>query len=79
MLRNFTMGGSGSTFIYGYGDANFKEGMTYEQAKTFCLNAVSLAMKRDGSSGGSIRLAKITNRGIEKEYHPYATLPYKSS
>ena len=53
------MGGSGSGFIYGFCDANYKSNMTYEQAKNFCITAVSLAMKRDGGSGGVIRLANI--------------------
>lgn len=79
LLRNYTMGGSGSGFIYGYCDANYKEGMTFEEAKQFCLNAVSLAMRRDGSSGGIIRISNITERGLEKEYHTYTSLPYKSS
>jgi 20S proteasome subunit beta 1 len=78
LLRNYTMGGSGSGFIYGYCDANYRDGMSYEEAKTFCITAVSLAMKRDGSSGGSIRLANITSNGIAKEYHAYETLPYHS-
>lgn len=64
--RDFTMGGSGSGFIYGYCDANYKPNMTYEEAKNFCITAVSLAMKRDGSSGGIIRTANITEKGIEK-------------
>lgn len=72
------MGGSGSGFIYGYCDAHYKPNMTYEEAKSFCISAVSLAMKRDGSSGGIIRLANITEKGIEKEYHTYESLPYKS-
>ena len=64
--RDFTMGGSGSGFIYGYCDANYTPNMTYEEAKNFCITAVSLAMKRDGSSGGIIRTANITEKGIEK-------------
>lgn len=64
--REYTMGGSGSGFIYGYVDANFKKNMSFEEAKAFCLNCVSLAMKRDGSSGGIIRLANVTERGIER-------------
>jgi hypothetical protein len=36
-------------------------------------------MKRDGSSGGIIRLANITEKGIEKEYHTYESLPFKST
>lgn len=29
LLRNFTMGGSGSGFIYGFCDANYKENMSF--------------------------------------------------
>lgn len=43
------------------------------------LTAVSLAMRRDGSSGGSIRLSNITEKGIEKEYHTYESLPFLST
>ena len=60
------MGGSGSGFIYGFCDANFKPNMSFKEAKDFCVTAVSLAMKRDGSSGGIIRLVNITERGIER-------------
>ncbi len=62
--REFTMGGSGSGFIYGYCDSAYKPNMTYEEAKNFCITAVSLAMRRDGSSGGIIRVANITEKGI---------------
>ncbi len=30
LLRNYALGGSGSAFIYGYLDANYKEGMSFE-------------------------------------------------
>ena len=32
----------------------------------FCLPAVTLAMQRDGSSGGLVRLAVITKDGVER-------------
>ena len=44
LLRNYAMGGSGSGFIYGYVDANYREGMSFVEAKAFCFNAVSLAI-----------------------------------
>ncbi|CAG5127702.1 unnamed protein product [Candidula unifasciata] len=62
----FTIGGSGSTYLYGYVDANFKAGMTKEQSLQFVANSVSLAMNRDGSSGGIIRLASISKDGVER-------------
>ncbi|KAJ1560381.1 Proteasome subunit beta type-1 [Nowakowskiella sp. JEL0078] len=71
----FAIGGSGSTYIYGYCDANFKDGMSKDEAVSFTKNAVSLAMSRDGSSGGVIRLAVITNDGVERIFTPGDKLP----
>ena len=34
----FSIGGSGSTYLYGYCDANFKEGMSREQCQEFVKN-----------------------------------------
>lgn len=63
----FAIGGSGSTYIYGYCDANYREGMTADECEKFVINALALAMSRDGSSGGIIRLAIITEGGVEKK------------
>jgi len=62
----FSIGGSGSTYVYGYVDATYKEGMTDKQCLEFTANTLSLAMSRDGSSGGLIRLAAITKNGVER-------------
>ncbi|KAL5013378.1 hypothetical protein ScPMuIL_007648 [Solemya velum] len=62
----FTTGGSGSTYIYGYVDSNFKTGMTKEECLKFTGEALALAMARDGSSGGIIRLATVTKEGVER-------------
>ena len=56
----FTLGGSGSTYVYGHCDQNWKEDMTRDEAEAFVKSAISLAMARDGSSGGIIRLAHIS-------------------
>eukprot|EP00013_Stygamoeba_regulata_P023060 CAMPEP_0177649452 /NCGR_PEP_ID=MMETSP0447-20121125/11396_1 /TAXON_ID=0 /ORGANISM="Stygamoeba regulata, Strain BSH-02190019" /LENGTH=199 /DNA_ID=CAMNT_0019152215 /DNA_START=185 /DNA_END=784 /DNA_ORIENTATION=- len=69
------VGGSGSTYITGYIDANYKKGMTREECLQFCRNAVSLAMERDGSSGGVIRTAVITESGVERAMVPGDKLP----
>jgi 20S proteasome subunit beta 1 len=71
----FAIGGSGSSYIYGYCDATYKEGMTREEAIEFAKNAVSLAMSRDGSSGGVIRLAVITKDKIDRIFVPGNKLP----
>jgi 20S proteasome subunit beta 1 len=77
----FAIGGSGSTYIYGYCDSVYRPGMTAQEAEQFVKNgiiliyilslfiflALSLAMSRDGSSGGIIRLAIITETGVERK------------
>ncbi|PWN49074.1 proteasome-domain-containing protein [Violaceomyces palustris] len=71
----WAIGGSGSTYIYGYCDATWKEGWGKEQTLEFVKNALSLAMRRDGSSGGTIRMADITEDGIERHFIPGDQLP----
>ena len=68
---DWAMSGSGSTFIYGYFDANYRPEMTLEQAKEFITSAISLACYRDGSSGGVIRMISITEGGTERFFVPY--------
>jgi len=71
------MSGSGSTFIYGYMDANFRPDMTLEQAKEFITSAISLACYRDGSSGGVIRMLSITEGAVERFFVPYQDFKIK--
>ncbi|EKX39065.1 20S proteasome subunit beta type 6 [Guillardia theta CCMP2712] len=65
--ESYTIGGSGSGYIYGYCDANFRKGMSKHEAQEFVKNAISLAIWRDGSSGGVIRTVTITKDGVERE------------
>ena len=89
--------GSGSTYIVGYCDANYRcvhpqqdgwvtprthgplsvrrEGMSREECESFCKNAVSLAMSRDGSSGGIIRMVTIDKDSVDRVYVPHQELP----
>ncbi|SAL99902.1 hypothetical protein [Absidia glauca] len=71
----FAIGGSGSTYIYGYCDSVWKDDMSQEEAVAFVKNALSLAMARDGSSGGVIRLAVITKDGVDRQFVPGNELP----
>lgn len=71
----FAIGGSGSSYIYGYCDAHYKEGMKKEECVDFVKNALSLAMSRDGSSGGVIRLVIIDKDGATKEFYSGNKLP----
>jgi len=62
----FAIGGSGSTYVFGYVDSNFKKNMTKDECIQFVLNTLTLALSRDGSSGGVVRLGIIDKDGIER-------------
>ncbi|KAJ1839227.1 Proteasome subunit beta type-1, partial [Coemansia sp. RSA 2703] len=53
----------------------FRPGMSKEECIEFVKNTVSLAMTRDGSSGGVVRLAVITKDGVERHIIPGNQLP----
>ncbi len=71
------MSGSGSTFIWGYADANYRENMSKAECKEFIKSCIALACFRDSSSGGCIRLLDIRKDGIEREYIPYTDFKIK--
>jgi len=75
--QQWAISGSGSSYIYGYCDSLFREGMSREEGLKFVTNALSLAMARDGSSGGLIRTAVITKDGVERGFIPGDKLPIK--
>uniref|UniRef100_A0A6A7G4I6 proteasome endopeptidase complex n=1 Tax=Hirondellea gigas TaxID=1518452 RepID=A0A6A7G4I6_9CRUS len=74
--QNFAMGGSGSTYLYGWCDANYHPGMTKEQCEKFVIQGLSHATARDGYSGGSVRTVTISADGVAKQTHDCDTLPY---
>ena len=61
-----SIGGSGSTYVYGHVDASFRPGMSKDECVEFVKKTLALAMARDGSSGGVIRLGIITEAGVER-------------
>ncbi|KAL6585645.1 hypothetical protein OROMI_002289 [Orobanche minor] len=69
----FTIGGSGSSYLYGFFDQAWKEGMTQEEAEQLVVKAVSLAIARDGASGGVIRTVTINEDGASRKFHPVDT------
>ncbi|KAF9509865.1 hypothetical protein BS47DRAFT_1348679 [Hydnum rufescens UP504] len=71
----WAIGGSGSTYVYGYCDATYREGWGRDQTVQFVKNTLALAMSRDGSSGGTIRIAVITEDGVERLFIPGNELP----
>jgi len=70
-----TIGGSGSTYLYGFVDSKFKPKMTQQECVDFTKTAVTLATQRDGSSGGVVRLGVITEKGIQRDVILPADMP----
>jgi len=75
MRQPVSIGGSGSTYLYGHIDATYKKNMSKEECMQYCANAIALAIFRDGSSGGICRLACITKDGIERKTVLHQDLP----
>jgi 20S proteasome subunit beta 1 len=77
MVRQpYAIGGSGSTYIYAFCDSAFKPGMSAVECRAFVKKALSLAMSRDGSSGGVIRTVMITKDGVDRDFTPGNELPH---
>ncbi|KAF8428136.1 nucleophile aminohydrolase [Tirmania nivea] len=62
----YAISGSGSTYIFGYCDSNWKDDMNEEEAVAFVKGALTQAMKWDGSSGGVIRMVVLTAAGAKR-------------
>jgi len=64
--KSIHISGSGSIYAMGYLDANYRPKMSKEECLELVKNGVAMAIARDGSSGGCIRYAVITEKGVEK-------------
>jgi len=67
--QSYAIGGSGSTYIYGYCDAYWKEGMSEDEGVEFVKGALQEAIKWDGSSGGVIRMVVLTAKGAVRHLY----------
>uniref|UniRef100_A0A7S0VE54 Proteasome subunit beta n=1 Tax=Polytomella parva TaxID=51329 RepID=A0A7S0VE54_9CHLO len=71
----YAIGGSGSAYISGFCERNFRTGMSEEEALEFIRCAVKLAIARDASSGGCIRTVIITKEGVKRHFLPGENIP----
>uniref|UniRef100_J3N1H6 Proteasome endopeptidase complex n=1 Tax=Oryza brachyantha TaxID=4533 RepID=J3N1H6_ORYBR len=56
-------------------DHEWKEGISQEEAKKFVVKVVSLAIARDGASGGVVRTVPINADGVSRKFYPGDKLP----
>lgn len=75
----FATGGSGSVYMSGLLDAEFRPNMDKETARALAKKACAHAMTRDGSSGGVIRTVAITADGVDRDYTVGNALPFGPS
>lgn len=71
----FTIGGSGSAYVLGWCDQAYRPDFTREECEAFVVKAVSLAMARDGSSGGMVRTLTINEKGVTRGLYRGGDLP----
>ena len=62
----YTAGGSGSVFITAFLDEHFRPNMSKEEATQLVAKAVAHAIRRDGSSGGLIRIVTIEKDAMDE-------------
>ena len=74
--QKVALSGSGSSYVFGYVDKNFKENMTKQEAVEFLKTAITLAIHRDNSSGGAIRMVDISKEGTERMYIPFDEIQF---
>ncbi len=68
MKENYVSTGSGSPFVYGVLEKDFREGMTIEQGKKLIREAIKSATQRDMASGGEkLWIVEITEKGFKLE------------
>ncbi|TDH70688.1 hypothetical protein CCR75_002930 [Bremia lactucae] len=74
--QDYSIGGSGSTYIYGLMDSEYRPDMTQDECQRLVKKALAHAMARDGSSGGIIRTVTITEKDVVREYTCGDDLPF---
>ncbi len=62
----YTSAGSGSPYVFGVLEDNFKDDMSIEEGVDLAIKAISAAERRDSASGGMIDIAVITKEGFRE-------------
>jgi len=68
----FAAVGTGAEVAMGVLEAEYREGLSVEEAKPLILRAIKTALARDISSGDGVDLLLITDAGITEESHKFA-------
>ena len=62
----YTAAGSGSPYVFGVLEDNYKDDLTTEEGIDLAVRAITAAKNRDSASGGMISVAVITKEGFRE-------------
>ena len=62
----YTAAGSGSPYVFGVLEDNYKDDMSIEEGVNLAVRAITAAKNRDSASGGMINVAVITKDGFKE-------------
>jgi proteasome beta subunit len=62
----YTAGGSGSPYVFGVLEDNYKDDITADEGIDLAVRAITAAKNRDSASGGMISVAVITKEGFKE-------------
>ncbi len=62
----YTAGGSGSPYVFGVLEDNYRDDMTADEGINLAVRAITAAKNRDSASGGMISVAVITKEGFKE-------------
>ena len=62
----YTTTGSGSPYVFGVLEDNYKEGMSVEEGIDLAIRALTAAMKRDSASGDGMDVVVVTKEGYRE-------------
>ena len=62
----YTAGGSGSPYVFGVLEDNYKDDLTTEEGIDLAVRAITAAKNRDSASGGMISVAVISKEGFKE-------------
>ena len=62
----YTTTGSGSPYVFGVLEDNYKEGMSEDDAVNLAIRAITAAIKRDSASGNGMDVVVITKKGYRE-------------
>ena len=65
-IDDFVSSGSGSTFVYGILEGDYKKEINIKEGMDLALKGINAAIKRDIASGNGIIIYTITDKGVKK-------------